>query len=150
MKRVICFVMCILAPFSYSLVFGESPSPIGLWQTIDDDTGEVKSLVRISEQGGALIGIVEKLYTKPGKDPNPLCTKCDGNNKDKPVLGMRILWGLIKHGDEWSGGSILDPKKGTIYKCTLKTVEFGRRLIVRGYIGFSLLGRSQTWNRVVD
>jgi hypothetical protein len=147
MKPISSMSLCLFTLFLHAPVFSETLSPVGLWQTIDDETGEVKSLLRISEQGGALIGIVEKLYPKPDKDPNPLCIKYDGDNKNKPVLGMRILWGLTNHGGEWSGGSILDPKKGTIYKCTLKTDEKGTRLTVRGYIGFSLLGLSPAWNR---
>jgi uncharacterized protein (DUF2147 family) len=131
-------------------IYADSLSPIGLWKTVDDETGEVKSLVRIMNQDGALIGKIEKLFPKPGKDPNPLCKKCEADKKDKPLLGMEILWNLTRSGDEWSGGYIFDPNNGKTYKCTIKLDGEGTKLIVRGYIGFSLLGRSQTWNRAVQ
>ena len=148
MKRlftiVVIGVMCLATG---SVGFADSASPVGLWKTIDDETGEVKSLVRISEEGGSLVGTIDKLFPKPGKDPNPVCDKCEGDKKDKPILGMVILWGLTQQGEEWSGGSILDPKNGKTYKCKVRVEGTGGTLTVRGYIGFSLLGRSQTWIR---
>ena len=148
MKRlftiVVIGVMCLTTG---SVGFADSASPVGLWKTIDDETGEVKSLVRISEEGGSLVGTIDKLFPKPGKDPNPVCDKCPGDKKDKPILGMVFLWGLTQQGEEWSGGSILDPDNGKTYKCKVRVEGTGGTLTVRGYIGFSLLGRSQTWIR---
>ena len=141
---VVIGVMCLATG---SMGFADSASPVGLWKSIDDETREVKSLVRISEEAGSLVGTIDKLFPKPGKDPNPVCDKCEGDKKDKPILGMMILWGLTKYGDEWSGGYILDPKNGKTYKCKVKVEGTGGTLTVRGYIGFSLLGRSQTWIR---
>ena len=148
MKRVFAIIVIgVMCLATGSVGFAGPASPIGLWKTIDDETGEVKSLVRISEEGGSLVGTIDKLFTKPGKDPNPVCDKCDGDKKDKPILGLTILWGLTNHGDEWSGGFILDPNNGKTYKCKVRVENPGGTLIVRGYIGFSLLGRSQTWIR---
>ena len=141
------FVAVVVFLTNASLSFAGSASPVGLWKTIDDETGEVKSFVQISEKDGSLVGSIAKLFPKPGKDPNPVCDKCDGEKKDRPLLGMGILWGLTKDGDEWSGGFILDPKNGKTYKCKVKLEGSGETLTVRGYIGFSLLGRSQTWIR---
>jgi uncharacterized protein (DUF2147 family) len=120
-------------------------SPVGNWKTVDDKTKEVKSIVQIYEQGGQLYGKIVKLFRKPGEDPNPKCTKCGGAKKDQPIIGMVILEGMKPDGDEWSGGRILDPDNGKTYKCIIK-VE-GGKLKVRGYIGMSLLGRTQYWLR---
>jgi uncharacterized protein (DUF2147 family) len=122
-------------------------SPVGLWKTIDDETGKPKSLVRITEQNGVYQGKVEKLFREADQDQNPKCDKCDGANKDQPIIGMTILFNLKKDGDDYSGGQILDPAKGKLYKSKLSLIENNKKLNVRGYIGFSLLGRTQTWVR---
>ena len=89
--------------------------------------------------------IIKVLKSDDG--PNPVCKECDGERKNKPIEGMTILWGLSKDGDEWNGGQILDPKNGKIYKAKMSLDDGGRKLNVRGYIGFSLMGRSQVWLR---
>lgn len=121
-------------------------SPVGTWETIDDNTGKPKALVRISEVDGALQGTVVKVL-QSDQGPNPICAKCSGKRKDQPVLGMTIMWGLHKDGNQWDGGHILDPKTGHIYKCKLWLIDAGRQLKVRGYMGFALFGRTQVWIR---
>ncbi|MEA3004911.1 MAG: hypothetical protein QOI94_180, partial [Acidobacteriaceae bacterium] len=81
------------------------------------------------------------------KDPNPRCTPCTGEQKGRPVVGLRIFWDLQKDGDAWSGGTILDPESGKMYKCLLSREDGGEKLKVRGFIGLSLLGRTQYWLR---
>ena len=122
-------------------------SPAGLWKTIDDKTGKERSLVRVSENNGVFEGRVEKIFDQPGDDPSHLCKLCEGERKDQPVIGMSILWSLKKDGDQYAGGEILDPKNGKIYRAKIKLFDGGRKLEVRGYIGISLFGRSQTWLR---
>lgn len=129
-------------------VFAQVNTPIGLWETIDDESNEPESYVRIWMDNGELFGKVEKLIRKPGEHSDPKCIKCAGDKKDQPILGMTILSGLRQEGDVWTGGHILDPDNGKVYKCRIKVEEGGRKLEVRGYIGFSLIGRSQTWHRV--
>ena len=93
-------------------------------------------------------GKVEQLLNRqPDDDPENLCRKCEGARKDQPVIGMTILWGLKKDGDQFSGGEILDPKNGKVYRAKMKLVDNGAKLEVRGFIGVSLFGRSQTWVR---
>ncbi|HZP91527.1 MAG TPA: DUF2147 domain-containing protein [Burkholderiales bacterium] len=121
--------------------------PAGTWLTIDDETGKERSIVRIEEVNGELQGMVEKLFDQPGDDPQHLCRKCTGERKDRPIVGMTILWGLKKKGDDWSGGEILDPMNGKTYRCKMTLSEDGQKLDVRGYIGISLIGRTQTWHR---
>jgi len=115
-------------------------SPVGVWKTIDDETGEAKSLVKIYERDGKLYGRVTKLF----KNPNATCDECEGEDHGKPIVGMVILWGLEQDDDEWSGGKIFDPKKGKTYNCKL-WIEDGE-LQVRGYVG--PFHRTQTWHRV--
>ncbi|NYF18701.1 uncharacterized protein (DUF2147 family) [Xanthomonas sp. JAI131] len=123
-------------------------SPVGRWQTIDDETGKPKSIVQIEQAGnGTLSGkVVEILQSNHG--PNPMCDKCDGAQKGKPIKGMTILWGLKPDGTAvWSGGSVLDPAKGKTYKAKVTLTNGGKKLQMRGYIGIEALGRTQTWIR---
>jgi len=122
-------------------------SPIGLWKTIDDRSGEAKGLIRIREINGKFEGKIDKIFPKPGDDPAPKCEKCEGSLRNQPVLGLTFLWGFTKQGDEYQGGEILDPESGKIYQAKMKVIDGGKKLEVRGFIGFSLFGRSQTWIR---
>lgn len=120
-------------------------TPVGRWKTIDDATGEPRSMVAITESGGKLSGTVERVLLKPSEAP-PTCTKCSGSRRNQPVQGMNILWGVSRKGEGWEGGSILDPKTGKVYSVKLRMLDSGK-LEVRGYMGFSLLGRTQVWTR---
>jgi uncharacterized protein (DUF2147 family) len=119
-------------------------SPIGRWKTVDDATGKPNSVVVIWEANGKLFGKIEKLLDS---DPDPRCNRCEGELKDRSLIGLQILWDLRKEGDEWSGGRILDPDNGKIYRCYIALEDGGKRLKVRGYIGVSLLGRTEYWLR---
>ena len=114
----------------------------GRWKTIDDATGQMKSIVEITIVNGKLSGKIVEL--KPGEDPNKTCTACTDHRKGKKIVGMEIISGLTKDGNEWSGDDgIMDPENGKTYDCTI-WVENGK-LQVRGYIGFFF--RTQTWVR---
>jgi len=115
----------------------------GKWKTIDDETKQAKSIVEIFKKSdGKYYGKVSQLLIKPA-DPN--CTACKDDRKGKPILGLEIIRGLKKEGDEFTGGSITDPKTGKTYKCTI--TKDGNKLNVRGYLGLSLLGRTQVWEK---
>ncbi len=139
-------VLCLLAVDLPAANAAEA-TPVGLWRTIDDKTGKERSLVRITEVNGELHGSIEKLVREPNEDPNPMCDKCSGDKRGKPVLGMMILSGLKRDGKEWTGGEILDPNNGKTYKCKMSVDESGKKLNVRGFIGVALLGRTQVWLR---
>ena len=125
-----------------ALAFAQA-SPEGRWKTIDDETGKVKSIVEITASGGKLRGqVVDILQSDRG--PDPTCDKCKGANKDKPIKGMTILWDLARDGDEWTGGTILDPAKGKTYKSKAKLLDAGR-LGVSGCVAF--ICREQVWIR---
>ncbi|MBB5370463.1 MULTISPECIES: DUF2147 domain-containing protein [unclassified Janthinobacterium] len=126
---------------------GDNTSPVGTWKTIDDASGKPKSLIVITESNGVLQGKIEKLFRTPEEDQNPKCDKCTGANKDQPIVGLTILTGLKKDGKEWSGGEIMDPANGKVYKSKAELTDGGSKLQVRGYVGVPMFGRSQTWVR---
>ncbi len=129
-----------------AIVFNLSAQDIvGKWKTIDDETHKPKSVVQIYKaSNGKYYGKIIKLYREPGEDPNPKCDKCKGKNKNKPIIGMVIITDMKKVGrNEWNDGEILDPASGNVYDCKM-WIE-GGKLHVRGYLGWSLIGRSQVW-----
>lgn len=118
---------------------------VGRWKTIDDKTGEVKSIVEITEASTGLTGKVVEIL-KSDKGPNPVCDGCSGDRKGKPIKGMTILWNLKADGaNAWSGGTILDPANGKTYKSKLELQPGGKKLDVSGCITF--ICRAQTWVR---
>lgn len=133
--------------FAMPAAWAQTASPIGLWKTIDDETGKPKALVRITEQNGALEGKIEKLFREPNEDQNPKCVSCTDSRKNQPIVGMTIVSGLKKDGNEYTGGEILDPAKGKVYKSKATLRDGGQKLEVRGYIGAPMFGRSQIWHR---
>lgn len=135
----------VLFLISPNPTLADESSPTGLWRTTDDKTGKPRGLVRIYEEGGRLFGKVEGSLD-PAKSQER-CEKCTDSRKNQPMLGMVILRSMERKGDEYSGGDILDPDTGSVYKCKLKLVEGGNKLLVRGFVGFSLLGRTQVWLR---
>ena len=123
-------------------------SPTGLWKTIDDDTRQEKSLVRITESQGVFSGRIEKLLD-PTTDPKAVCDQCSDDRKDKPLQGLEILRGIKQSESDkavYEGGSIVDPKNGKSYRARLKPVNGGAQLELRGYLGPFF--RTQVWQRV--
>ncbi len=118
---------------------------VGKWKTIDDETGETKSIVNITEWNGYYFGNIEKLFRKPHEDQDPKCDKCQGEDHNKRIIGLQIIKNMKKDGNEYTGGTILDPKNGKVYRCKMWIDENGK-LKVRGYLGPFF--RTQTWHRV--
>jgi|SRR5579883_1381704 len=119
-------------------------SPVGEWRTVDDHTGQPRAIVRLYEAGGRLFGRIEQSFT-PGAE-HRRCEVCTDERKDQPIIGLLIIRNLEHRDGEWSGGDILDPDSGRVYRCKLHLDDQGR-LVVRGFIGISLLGRTQIWSR---
>jgi uncharacterized protein (DUF2147 family) len=119
-------------------------TPEGRWRTIDDQTGKAQAIILIWRERGRLYGRIDRFLDSDPNDPDPRCTRCEGELKNRPLLGLTIIWEMQKNGDQWSG-RVLDPDTGRFYHCTLAVV--GSRLKVRGYIGISLFGRTQYWYR---
>jgi uncharacterized protein (DUF2147 family) len=124
-------------------------SPVGLWKTIDDKDGSVKSEIRVTQADGVITGKIEKILDPKAK-PDEKCVECTDDRKDQPTLGLEIIRGVRKTEgkDVWEGGTIVEPSTGKIYKVKMTPIEGGAKLEMRGFIGFSLLGRTQTWIRV--
>ena len=141
MKNLIAAVLFAAAGAAWA-----QSTPAGVWKTIDDETKQEKSLVRITEAGGVLGGKIDKLLDPAKQDSK--CDKCSDARKDQPVLGMTIIEGVRKNADEvyWDGGTILDPNNGKTYKVRLTPKDGGKTLEVRGFIG--LFYRNQQWIRV--
>ncbi|GAA5086841.1 DUF2147 domain-containing protein [Chryseobacterium ginsengisoli] len=135
-KLLLTFVLSLFGVMTFAQIEGK-------WKTIDDETKQAKSIVEIYKKGDQYFGKVSQLLIKPA---NPNCVDCKDDRKNKPILGMEIIRGLKKDGDEFTGGTITDPKTGKTYKCTI--TRSGDNLNVRGYVGLSFIGRSQTWQKV--
>lgn len=142
MKKSIVFGLVVF----FAMIFNaQSQNVLGKWKTVDDETGQAKSIVEVYEKGGKVYGkVVEILRPEHKKD---ICTKCEGADKNKPILGMIIINGLEKDDAEYNGGTILDPQNGKKYKCYI-ALESPDKLKLRGYIGLSIMGRTQYWTRV--
>ena len=129
-----------------TLSFAQS-SAIGRWETIDDNSGKKRSVVKIYEKEGKLYGDIEKLYREPGEELDPVCEECKDERKGQKVIGLNIIRGMEQDGEEWKNGEIMDPENGKTYDCKF-WLEDDNTLKVRGYILF--LYRTQTWYRAKD
>ncbi|PHS13184.1 MAG: hypothetical protein COA86_17700 [Kangiella sp.] len=143
MKRLTILLLILIIPFSQAEE--TSQSVVGVWQTIDDKTKQVRSLVELSIEDNKLYGKIVKLFPQDGDPENPICEKCEGERKNKAILGLQIIDGLSLKKDEWIDGEILDPDNGKTYDCKIWLEE--GELKVRGYIGFFY--RTQKWIRYI-
>jgi uncharacterized protein (DUF2147 family) len=121
-------------------------SPAGLWKTFDDHTHKPRGTVRIYEENGLFFGRIESSFNPA--EMTERCFKCSGDRKDAPILGLVIIRNMKKNGAEYDGGDILDPENGSVYKCRFTLSADGQKLQVRGYLGLSIFGRTQTWVRL--
>ena len=138
MKQITTIAFLLFFQISFSqTIFGK-------WKTIDDETGKEKGVVEIYEHKGKVYGKIIEIFEQNKKHLK--CEKCEGDDKNKPILGLVIIKGLTKNEDIYDGGKIVDPKNGKKYHCKI-TLDGKDKLIVRGYIGIPLFGRSQTWIR---
>lgn len=122
----------------------QSNSVVGTWVSIDDETEVEKSEIILYIEDGKLFGRIERLLLP--EDQGKLCVSCKGKDKDQPIEGLVILKGLEQDGDRWTDGDILDPANGKLYDCTISLAS-PNTLNVRGFLGFSFLGRTQVWKR---
>jgi len=142
----IALIVSAIAVFPVGIsLAADLSSPIGEWKTFDDKTGKARAIVRIYEQDGKLFGKIERSMT-PGAESR-VCAVCTDDRKDQPMLGLVIIRNMKRTDDGYAGGDILDPDNGSVYRCKLHLDEGGAKLVVRGYIGISLLGRTQIWER---
>lgn len=136
-KILLTFALSLFSVLTFAQIEGK-------WRTIDDETGKPKSIVEIFKKSdGKYYGKVVQLLITP---ENPNCVECKDDRKNKPILGMEVIRGLSKDGAEFNGGTITNPKNGKTYKCFI--IRKGDKLTVKGYIGISLIGKTQTWEKV--
>ncbi|MBC2846163.1 DUF2147 domain-containing protein [Winogradskyella flava] len=141
MNKLVLIIVLVL-----SINGMNAQSIFGKWKTIDDETGKEKSIVEIYEKDGKVYGKIIELINP--KQKNPLCSKCDGSKKDKPVLGMVIIESLEKDDDVYNDGTILNPENGKVYSCRLKLDDEKDTLQVRGYVAFFY--KTQYWKRASE
>jgi uncharacterized protein (DUF2147 family) len=124
------------------------PTATGLWQQIDDTTGKSDGWFLIFENNGVYEGAIAKMFIPPGENQNPICTRCKGDQQNKPSLGLTIIKNMHRNGLNYENGSILDPRDGNIYNALMQLSPDGQSLTVRGYLGIALFGRNQVWHRL--
>ena len=144
---ILALLLLIVSQGGIVAAASHAASPIGVWQTVSDKTGQVTSLVRIYDERGLLFARVEKVLVKEKGVPDT-CTLCRDERKGQPLVGLIIMRNMKADGGEYNGGDVLDPENGKVYRARMKLDSTGTRLTLRGYIGISLFGRSQTWRRV--
>ena len=128
--------------FLFNTIYAQSV--LGKWKTIDDKTGMEKSIVLVYEENGLIHGKVIEIFDAQKR--NRVCENCTGSLKNKPVLGMVFMKNLKKDGNEFNDGVVIDPESGKEYSCYI-TLENSETLKIRGYMGISLMGRTQYWKR---
>lgn len=144
MTRLPLRALGALALFLFAAPAFAQSTPVGCWQTIDDEDGQVKSYVRIYPQGNTLVGDIVRLTQNGGR-----CVDCAERYDGRVLRNERILSGFVRDGNRYEDGQIINPKDGKTFKAVMNLVENsnGNRLYLRGYVGIKALGRSQTWQR---
>ena len=139
MKKILITILSI-----FFITTGFSQTIFGAWNSFDEETNRLESVIEVYEKNDQAFAKITKITNL--ENQGATCINCSGKRKNAPILGMNILTGLKKDGDEWSGGKILDPKNGKEYKCYIQLLD-ENTLKIRGYIGFSMFGRTAIWRR---
>jgi len=146
-------LLCVLTVF-VAIVLpgqGEMKGFEGLWKTIDDQTGKVRSIVRLERHGDELLGFIHEIIPEAGKPADPVCEKGPERFLGRPVLGMNFMWGFRFKGKELGDGQVFDPEQGKIYHCSLELLDEGRKMKLFGYVKVIFkVGRSQVWERLEE
>lgn len=155
-QLILIALLCVIGSVAFATTSAPESihSPVGIWKTIDDVTGQPKGIVELKlSDRNILTGKILKIYPRPGYDQNEVCSACEGERHNQRIVGMTFLEDLKQNPEKqnaWTSGKILDPKNGKTYHCNLTVIDNGQKLYVRGYIGFPLFGRTQTWLKVTN
>jgi uncharacterized protein (DUF2147 family) len=154
MKRALLSLLTIVpivAAVGVQPAVAADPAADGLWEQIDESTGQAEGWFRIAQKDGVYEGVLVKGFGKPGDDPATWrCAKCEGAEKNASVIGLTLIKGMKRNGLTYEDGTIMDPRDGSVYRALMKLSPDGKKLEVRGYLGIALFGRTQVWNRLPD
>ncbi len=146
--RAVIILAAIGGHCGLALAQGNSPSAAGVWEKTDD-AGKPNAWFRIYQCGNAYYGQIVKLFPKPGENPSTWrCSKCAGDQKDAPLLGLTFIKNMQRDGLHYQAGKILDPRDGSVYNAVMELSPDGQQLTVRGYVFMPLLGQSEVWHRI--